>query len=37
MVLARREPERIIKINADREPGLIHEDIKSTVLGRLSQ
>ena len=37
MVLARREPERIIKINADREAGLIHEDIKSTVLGRLSQ
>lgn len=36
MVLARREPERIIKINADREAGLIHEDIKSTVLGRLS-
>jgi len=37
MVLARREPERIIKINADREAGLIHEDIKSTVLGCLSQ
>ena len=37
MVLARREPERIIKINADRDAEDIHGDIKSIVLSRLSQ
>jgi len=35
MVLARREPERIIKINADRGVEDIHGDIKSIVLSRL--
>ncbi len=36
MVVARREPERIIKINADRSVEDIHGDIKSIVLSRLS-
>jgi len=36
MVLARREPERIIKINADRDVQDIHGDIRGIVLGRLS-
>lgn len=35
MVVARREPERIIKINADRDVDDIHGDIKSIVLSRL--
>ncbi len=36
MVLARREPERIIKINADRGVEDIHGDIKTIVLSGLS-
>ena len=36
MLLARREPERIIKINADRDVEDIHGDIKNVVLSRLS-
>lgn len=36
MVIARREPERIIKINADRDVEDIHGDIKNIVLSRLS-
>lgn len=36
MLVARREPERIIKINADRDVQDIHRDIKSIVLERLS-
>jgi dTMP kinase len=36
MVVARREPERIIKINADRSVEDIHGDIKNIVLSRLS-
>jgi len=37
MVVARREPERITKINADRDIKGIHGDIKSIVLSRLGQ
>lgn len=35
MLIARRDPERIKKINADREVLAIHEDIKALVLEKL--
>lgn len=35
MVLARREPERIIKINGERSVEEVHEDIKKIIHSRL--
>ncbi len=36
LLLSRREPDRFMKINADRDPASIHEEIKASVLLRLT-